>query len=222
MVSDNAKIREYLLQTYAKDSTFIPYGCEPFLKPDSSVLKGYGVEPGRYGILIARMEAENNILMVLEGYARSNSTEPLLVVGNMVTPYATMLAERFGSDNRIRFTGGIYNQDDLNNLRYHAKCYFHGHSVGGTNPSLLEAMASSVFIIAHGNEFNRSVLGNDAYFFENSDQVASIINHFEQSEVVAEAIASNMEKVREVYNWNLIADQYESLFIQQLKQRSVK
>lgn len=222
MVSDNAKIREYLLQTYAKDSTFIPYGCEPFLKPDATVLKGYGVEPGRYGILIARMEAENNILMVLEGYVQSNSTEPLLVVGNMVTPYATMLAERFGSDQRIRFTGGIYNQDDLNNLRYHAKYYFHGHSVGGTNPSLLEAMASSVFIIAHGNEFNRAVLGDDAMFFEASHQVTGIVERFDRDASVEGAIHANMGKVKELYNWTRIADQYEALFIDQLKQRSVK
>lgn len=222
MVSDNEKIREYLLQTYGKDSTFIPYGCEPFLKPDAAVLKGYGVDKGRYGILIARMEAENNILMVLEGYANSKSTEPLLVVGNMVTPYAHMLAERFGADKRIRFTGGIYNQDDLNNLRYHAKFYFHGHSVGGTNPSLLEAMASNVFIIAHGNEFNRAVLGQDATYFDAPNQVTEIIDGFQSDDRVKSAIDANITKVKELYNWTRIADQYEALFNDVIKQRSLK
>jgi glycosyltransferase involved in cell wall biosynthesis len=212
LVSDNEKIREYLLNAYGKDSTFIPYGCEPFTKPDASVLSGYGVTAGAYSIVIARMEAENNIDMVLEGYRRSRSQDPILVVGNMVTAYATMLSEKYGNDKRIRFMGGIYNQDDLNNLRHHAKYYFHGHSVGGTNPSLLEAMASPVYVVAHGNEFNRSVLGPDASFFMSADEVCSFVDSFSSDDRVMKAIQSNLKKVREQYNWNAIADQYESLF----------
>jgi glycosyltransferase involved in cell wall biosynthesis len=123
-----------------------------------------------------------------------------------------MLAQRFGNDKRIRFTGGIYNQEDLNNLRYYSKFYFHGHSVGGTNPSLLEAMASSVYIMAHGNEFNRAVLGDDAAFFTDSDTVAKLVDHFHRDNKVEDAIKSNMQKVIEQYNWTRIADQYEELF----------
>ena len=222
MVSDNEKIREYLLNAYGKDSTFIPYGCEPFANPNPKSLNGYGVEPGKYTILIARMEAENNILMVLEGYAKSTTNEPLLVVGNMVTGYAHMLAQRFGNDKRIRFTGGIYNQEDLNNLRYYSKFYFHGHSVGGTNPSLLEAMASNVYIMAHGNEFNRAVLGNDAAFFTDSDTVAKLVDKFQRDTNVEAAISSNMMKVKEQYNWTRIADQYEELFLKVIPNSSNK
>ncbi len=216
LVSDNDKIREYLLHAYGKDSTFIPYGCEPFTKPDVSVLNGYGVNERKYSIVIARMEAENNIDMVLEGFRKSKSKDPILVVGNMVTGYASMLAEKYSDDNRIRFMGGIYNQEDLNNLRYHSKYYFHGHSVGGTNPSLLEAMASPVYVVAHGNEFNRSVLGTDASFFMNADEVCEIVDSFKHDTSVEDAIRSNLKKVREQYNWNTIADQYETLFLKVL------
>jgi glycosyltransferase involved in cell wall biosynthesis len=212
LVSDNEKIREYLLNAYGRDSTFIPYGCEPFTKPDPSALTGYGVQPGAYAIVIARMEAENNVAMILEGYLKSQCKDPILVVGNMVTGYASMLSEQYGSDKRIRFMGGIYNQEDLNNLRHHAKYYFHGHSVGGTNPSLLEAMASSVYVVAHGNEFNRSVLGSDASFFMSADEVCSFVDSFMPGDHVVRSIQSNLKKVREQYNWNAIADQYESLF----------
>ncbi|MFM7054676.1 MAG: glycosyltransferase, partial [Bacteroidota bacterium] len=182
----------------------------------------YGVEQRKYSILIARMEAENNILMVLEGYAKSNINDPLLVVGNMVTGYAHMLAQRFGNDKRIRFTGGIYNQEDLNNLRYYSKFYFHGHSVGGTNPSLLEAMASSVYIMAHGNEFNRAVLGNDAVFFTDPESVAKLVDQYHRNNDVEAAISSNMQKVKEQYNWTRIADQYEQLFLKILPKSNHK
>lgn len=219
LVSDNEKIREYLLKTYGKDSTFIPYGCEPFSKPDVSVLSGYGVAEGRYSIVIARMEAENNIDMVLEGYCKSRCEDPILVVGNMITGYATMLIDKYSGDKRIRFTGGIYNQDDLNNLRHHAKYYFHGHSVGGTNPSLLEAMASPVYVVAHGNEFNRSVLESNASFFMNSDDVCAIVDSFKKDSSVNDAIQANLKKVREQYNWNTIADQYEQLFKRALAEK---
>jgi glycosyltransferase involved in cell wall biosynthesis len=164
------------------------------------------------------MEAENNVDMVLDGYIHSKCSDPLLVVGNMITKYASDLIEKYGHDKRVRFMGGIYNQNDLNNLRYFAKYYFHGHSVGGTNPSLLEAMASSVYIVAHGNEFNKAVLGDDGSFFLNRDEVTRFVDNFKKDQKVPAAIASNLEKVKSKYNWKLIADAYEKLFHTALQQ----
>jgi len=218
LVSDNEKIRDYLLEKYGKDSTFIPYGCEPFQNPEPNTLERYGVSQDGYSILIARMEAENNVDMILDGYIHSKCPDPLLVVGNMVTKYASDLIEKYGHDKRVRFMGGIYNQNDLNNLRYFAKYYFHGHSVGGTNPSLLEAMASSVYIVAHGNEFNKAVLGDDGSFFLNRDEVTRFVDNFKKDQKVPAAIASNLEKVKSKYNWKLIADAYEKLFHTALQQ----
>lgn len=213
LVSDNEKIREYLLRTYQRDSTYIAYGCEMFKNPEEDVIRMYDVSKHNYGLLIARMEAENNIEMILHGYAASSEKGPLLVVGNLVTPYAKRMVEQFGSDKRIIFKGGIYNLDHLNNLRFYSKYYFHGHSVGGTNPSLLEAMASSAFIVAHDNEFNQAILGKDARYFSDYSSLKSMLdNGGPIDDERVSAISDNLRKVNAVYNWNKITDQYEQLF----------
>jgi glycosyltransferase involved in cell wall biosynthesis len=212
LISDNREIKDYLLRTYGKDSEFIAYGCEEFNDKDERVLREYNLDKKSYSILIARMEAENNIEMILDGYASSDEQMPLLVVGNLVTAYANHLVSKFKSEKRIQFKGGIYNLKHLNNLRHFAKIYFHGHSVGGTNPSLLEAMASGVYIMAHGNEFNKSVLGDDAAYFTDSVKLKHMINSYIENSDCVLAIESNLKKVREIYNWNMIADKYESYF----------
>jgi glycosyltransferase involved in cell wall biosynthesis len=220
LVADNEKIREYLWNTYERSSTFIPYGCEVFKQPDEKVLTRYGLRAGRYSILIARMEAENNIEMILDGYAASGEPGRLIVVGSVVTPYGKKLLERYSRHPLIEFKGGIYDLNDLNNLRYFSKYYFHGHSVGGTNPSLLEAMASGAFIVAHDNEFNRAILDKDALYFSDVMSLKKILDHPPFEEIrIKSAIKNNIEKVVQVYNWDRIAEQYESLFNQVLSVR---
>ncbi len=218
LVADNEKIRDYLHETYSRESTYIAYGCEEFKNPDDSVLQKYEVERGSYGILIARMEAENNVEMILEGYTASGEKGKLLVVGNLTTPYAKKLVSRFEGDARIEFKGGIYDLNDLNNLRFYSKFYFHGHSVGGTNPSLLEAMASGAFIVAHDNVFNRAILGFDAVYFSDAFSLKKNLEvSFPDSTRIQNAIRNNISKVQSVYNWQKICDQYEKLFYQVVK-----
>ena len=212
------KIKEYLFNTYNRDATFIAYGCEPFNQPEERMLEKQGVTKNGYSILVARMEAENNIAMILEGFTRSSQEGKLLVVGNLTTGYGLRMQEQYAKDTRIIFTGGIYDLAQLNNLRHFCRYYFHGHSVGGTNPSLLEAMASGAFIIAHGNEFNEAILGSDAFYFTDAGSLTQLLNQPPVNDVNRrQAIESNNRKVREIYNWNLIADQYESLFLKLLK-----
>jgi glycosyltransferase involved in cell wall biosynthesis len=214
LVADNVKIREYLQKTYSREAFFIPYGCHLLTQTDSAALEVYSVSPGGYSILIARMEAENNVAMILEGYTASAQHGKLLVVGNVNTPYGRKLADRFSNDSRVVFTGGIYDINYLNNLRHFAQFYFHGHSVGGTNPSLLEAMACGSYIIAHGNEFNRAILGDDARYFTSSETLTTLLNdRLPDEEARRDAIAANTGKVKTVYHWPLIADQYESMFL---------
>jgi glycosyltransferase involved in cell wall biosynthesis len=216
LVADNEKIKEYFFNKYHRESTYIAYGCEPFTNENDEVLELYGLEKWGYGILIARMEAENNIEMILSGFSASRETGKLIVVGNLVTRYAKRMVEKFGKDKRIVFKGGIYDLNHLNNLRHFSRYYFHGHSVGGTNPSLLEAMASGAFVIAHGNEFNKAILGDDAFYFNDSASLTEVLNDFSKSDNIKPAIESNLMKVKSVYNWDLIAGLYEQLFKQVL------
>lgn len=213
LVSDNREIRNYILSTYKKDSTFIAYGATLFSSPNESILKDYNVTQGNYDMLIARLEKENNIETALDGVVKSNSKIPMLVIGNCKTPYGIELVEKYKSSKNILFLGGVYNQDHLNNLRWFARFYFHGHSVGGTNPSLLEAMASNAFILAHNNLFNRDVLESNAYYFGNGDEVAEILNDEANLKTNREKfIEANRNKINNEFNWKKIASEYEELF----------
>lgn len=212
LVADNLGIQDYLMSTYRRESVMIPYGAEVFDDPDISVLSSYSLTAFGYYILIARMEPENNVETVLDGYIESGSAKPFIVVGNVASAYGKFLIQKY-SDSTIRFVGGIYDIGILNNLRYFAHGYFHGHSVGGTNPSLLEAMASHAMIVAHNNIFNRSVLGTDAYYFESSKDIAEmLVDRGVFDGVRQQFIQNNLDKIRNIYRWDLIVQQYADLF----------
>jgi len=165
LVSDSLGIQLFLKKAYSKDSTYIAYGANPFSNPNEALLSQYGVTAGNYNMIMARFEPENNLDMVLEGVAMTEDQTPILVIGKHETKYGTYLKNKFKKQDKIRFLGGIYNLEHLDNLRYFSKLYFHGHSVGGTNPSLLEAMASKALIVAHNNDFNKGILKNNSFYF---------------------------------------------------------
>lgn len=214
LVSDNREIRNYLLQEYGKDSSFIAYGAELFDDPDASVLDNYGVQERDYDLLIARLEKENNIETILDGIVQSGVQKPFLVIGKHQTPYGEFLQSKYSKYPGIRFMGGIYNLQHLNNLRWYARYYFHGHSVGGTNPSLLEAMASGAFILSHDNLFNRDVLGAHAFYFDSPTAIASLLSRPGQLEEKRSLFTRALrESIQRQYNWQGIADAYETLFL---------
>jgi glycosyltransferase involved in cell wall biosynthesis len=220
LVSDNREIRNYFLNTYQKDSTFIAYGATLFNSPDTSCLKEYQLDAYNYDMLVARLEKENNIETILDGYLLSSSDKPMLVIGNHNTPYGELLKTKYANATGIRFLGGLYNLNLLDNLRWHSRYYFHGHSVGGTNPSLLEAMASGAFIMAHNNLFNRDVLGENAFYFDDAQGVANIIDGKTEVESKRTAfIQNNKTKIDQEYNWQKIADEYEAMFKQCLSEK---
>jgi hypothetical protein len=108
--------------------------------------------------------------------------------------------------------GGIYNQEVLNNLRFFSNIYFHGHTVGGTNPSLLEAMASSALICAHDNIFNKAILGDDALYFQSKENVKEILNNSQKDQFTS-ILLNNTSKIREIFNWDKIINDYQDHFI---------
>ncbi|CAN4273123.1 RfaG Glycosyltransferase [Methylophilaceae bacterium] len=210
LVADNQGIQDYIWKAYHKESTLIPYGAELFDRPDEMVLEKYDVSKNEYFILIARMEPENNIETILDGYCLSKSPLPFIVIGNFSTAYGAMLYSKYDGGN-VRFVGGVYDINVLNNLRYFSNMYFHGHSVGGTNPSLLEAMASHSLIAAHSNVFNRAVLGDDALYFSNQADVVGILQNVHGDINKNKLIDANLTKIRDMYSWSRIVEQYAAL-----------
>jgi glycosyltransferase involved in cell wall biosynthesis len=209
LIADSVGIQLYLQEKYQRTAVFIPYGAHLFEQPDSSILDKYEVTSGDYNMLIARLEPENNIQTILDGMRGSNET--FLVVGKHDTPFGIKMKERYKEYSHIRFVGGIYDLNDLNNLRYHSRLYFHGHSVGGTNPSLLEAMASNALICAHNNIFNESVLGRDSFYFSSAEDIKQLNETIDPS-VHTDKIEANREKIQNQYSWDRIIEQYEDHF----------
>ncbi|MDL2214578.1 DUF1972 domain-containing protein [Dysgonomonas sp. OttesenSCG-928-M03] len=213
LISDNPAIRDYYLQNFEKDSFYIPYGAEVVKHFDEKTLVEYNVSAKNYFLIIARLEPENNIEMILDGFIQSQCSYPFLVIGNKDSKYGKYLQKKYTEKN-ILFLGGIYNKEVLDNLRHFSSAYFHGHSVGGTNPSLLEAMASQAFIIAHDNPFNHKVLGGDSIYFKQSEDISSIIKNedykFKNFHI---AISNNLTKIEITYSWSKIISDYENLFL---------
>jgi glycosyltransferase involved in cell wall biosynthesis len=218
LVSDSPGIRDYLLEQYQKDSTYIAYGAEiPDIPEATSLLNEFGVERASYNLLIARFEPENNLEMILEGIEKAGFLRPTLVVGNPGNAFGKYLQQRFRHPS-VQFTGAIYNKEKIDVLRKHAGMYYHGHSVGGTNPSLLEAMATGARIAAHDNPFNRAVLQNLATYFSTSDEVAAgQISYPPMDEIQSHSMKDRIQKE---YSWEKISRQYLDCFQEGLTEKT--
>jgi glycosyltransferase involved in cell wall biosynthesis len=214
MVADNPEIQTYLSDCFSNQVVYIPYGAEIPKSFDVGIPKDFALVPGEYNIIIARMEPENHIEEILEGITKSNTTYYTIVIGGL-NKYGRRLKRKFENDERIRFLGAMYDKTILNSLRHFAQYYFHGHSVGGTNPSLLEAMACSCNIVAHNNAFNRSVLKNHANYFSNAHDITAVLDGPFDTTYWERNRRRNVSAVRDRFNWRVIVEQYE-IAMQQL------
>ena len=212
LVADSTGIQSHLKNKYGKDAELISYGAFPFHDPDEKILSKYNLQKGNYYLAIARFEPENNIETIIKGYLKSNVADPLVLIGSTQNNYGKYIISTY-TNERIKYFGTIYDLQHLNNLRYFSELYFHGHSVGGTNPSLLEAMASRALICAHENDFNKAVLGEDAFYFKDEDDIASCISEQKNTDQRSRMITRNFKKIEEQYTWQNVIDAYEKLML---------
>ena len=211
LVADSVGIQDYIESKYKRNSEYIAYGADLFIEPNFEILKDYEVNAFDYNMLIARLEPENNIEVILDGVSKSAKQTPFLVIGKHdVNKFGAYLKEKFKNNNNIKFVGGIYNLEHLNNLRYYSNLYFHGHSVGGTNPSLLEAMSSNALIIANDNIFNESILNDNAFYFNSSIEISKYVDTVIKKEHIS-LLENNQRSIENHFNWNLINKEYLDL-----------
>ena len=211
LIADSIGIKEYLKGEYHVDSLFIPYGADEIQSTDSSYLAEYNLKKNEFFLIIARLEPENNIQTIINGVLKSSSSLPIVIVGKKSTNHALELIAEYSDEDQVHFLGGIYEKAKLDALRMHCKLYFHGHSVGGTNPSLLEAMACSSLICAHQNPFNKYVLESDGCYFSNSDEIHTIVDNMD-TYLQEKWRINNIEKIRTTYSWEAIINAYEKAF----------
>jgi len=210
LIADSIGIKEYLKQRFNIESNYIPYGAELMNKADEKVLQEYSLKKYNYDIVIARMEPENNIEMILKGFMYSEKKRDLVIVGNLKTNFGQQVSKKY-SHNKIKYLNFVSGINKLDSLRYYSNLYFHGHSVGGTNPSLLEAMASNSLICSYDNIFNRSILEDDAFYFKNYKEISNLMD-IEIKNLDHEFIIINRKKIRDLYSWNHIVNAYNSFF----------
>lgn len=196
------------------EHSILAYGAES-LRPgmDPGPLKELGLTPGMYDLLLCRFEPENHVAEIVEAHRRAASDRPLVAVANteIGTAYARETVAQ--GQGHVRFLGSIYDPGVLAPLRQNARLYMHGHSVGGTNPSLLEAMGAGSVVLAHDNPFNREVLGpQDVYWRDVAELVERIQGWSERpAEDLEDTRDQNRQRIEEDYSWERLADQYARL-----------
>lgn len=213
VIADADSVKELLYHRHRASTpcSVIPYGATIVDDaPDKAVLDEHGLERDRYYLIVCRLEPENHVMEILTGFVRSTSQFPLVVVGDhrSGTKYVKKMLDIF--DSRIRFVGTIYDQEMLRALRYHCKAYFHGHSVGGTNPSLLEALGCGNIVIAHDNPFNHEVAQDAAFYFKSSDAIPQYISEIESMDEhqLNERRQRSKQRIHDHYTWESVVEKY--------------
>src|SRR5713101_3173416 len=178
IIADAAAIKANLQSRYWKlpPCDVIPYGCEIVSSARPEELKSFGLEPGSYYLVLCRFEPENRIKEIIEGFLGSGTRTRLVLVGDHVRKSAYVQSLVGRKSDRVLFTGPVYDTARVQALRFFCRAYLHGHSVGGTNPSLLEAMGCGNVVIANDNPFNREVLGGSGLFFSTTKEVSAGID----------------------------------------------
>lgn len=211
LIADAAGIQDYYSQKYNAETQFMAYGAPILGDVGTDLVEKIGLKPGGFHLVVARFEPENHVDVIVEGYTRSNSKYPLVVVGS--APYSDEYTRkvRATADSRVRFLGGVWDQNLLNQLYAHTLMYWHGHSVGGTNPSLLRAMGAGTATDAFDVDFNREVLGDAGRYFLTADGIPELALAAESDvEEVAQRGAAALVRAG-CYCWEDVADKYEAL-----------
>ena len=214
LVADSLPIMEYLEKNYNKPIRHIAYGADIPETIDEKVPSEFGLINRDYDLIVARIIPDNNIEMILKAREKGKDRTPLMILCNR-NRMMNELKEKYSHLDFINFHGPVYEKSKVSSLRFHCRYYIHGHSAGGTNPSLLEAMACSSPVIAHDNPFNRAVLGPDAQYFGSAEALADILEG-NPREDINKHIQNNLQKVKDVYNWDAISHAYEKLFYESL------
>lgn len=218
LIADSRAIALYLQRRYGVSAHFIPYGAE-LVNPGNTAAhlpQEFGLESGCYDLAVARFEPENNIEAMLKAYTAAGHQTLALVGDYQRTSFGRSMYRQYGMQKSIRFLQAVFDPSILNRLRCSARLYVHGHSVGGTNPSLLEAMACRVPIAAHDNEFNRDVLGLDAFYFSTAEELRTVLSHDLQQAQTNGWVERYQKRLEELYHWDRITEQLETLFYQNL------
>ncbi|MCW3158764.1 DUF1972 domain-containing protein [Micropruina sonneratiae] len=221
LIADHPEIEKYLWTRAPKRKvTMIAYGADEVLEADEAPVRALGLEPGRYLTLICRPIPENSIVELVKGFSFKPRDYKLAILGNYdpeTDDYHRQVVEAASDD--VVFLGAIFDPDVVQPLRFHSAAYLHGHTVGGTNPSLVEALGAGNAVLAHDNAYNRWTAGPDqAYFASAQDVAAELDAMLADPRVLAAMSDAARERYRSGLTWHQIGEQYRLLLNRYLPQ----
>jgi glycosyltransferase involved in cell wall biosynthesis len=216
VVTDSERMAEIYKTEFKAKSVVITYGANLSGSTQPVLIQKYGLVPEEYYLIVGRLVPDNNASLIVQEFLQSETQKKLVVVGDV--PYKDRYAEsikRIGNP-RIIFTGYVKDADLLSELYANAYAYIHGHGYGGTNPTLLMALASGCCILALDNVFNREVLDGDdygLYFNKDPQNLSRLIDFIDHHTAALEVYrAKSRDRITENYTWEKITEQYENLF----------
>lgn len=211
-IADHPEIASHVDKRSLKKCVMIPYGADEISEADASLLKDLNIEVGKYFVSIARIEPENSILEIVKAFSSVQISGKLLVLGRFDIDNKYHMSVKQAAGENVIFAGAIYQHDILAAIRYFARAYIHGHQVGGTNPSLVEALGASSAIIAHNNPFNKWVCGNKQFFFDDIESLKNlIVILWENNNLVLAAKKRAYQRFSCSFRWDSILKDYERI-----------
>lgn len=214
-ISDNQGIVDYAKQVFNRDSLLIEYGGDnaKIIRNDNKLFLKYGLKRDGYCFKVARIEPENNIELILKAFANMPN-EQLVIVGNWdKNDFGKNMKQIYEAYPNIKILNPIYESEEINLLRSNCKIYIHGHSAGGTNPSLVEAMNLEIPIIAYNVIYNRETTENQAYYFKSEDELKEKVKTLSLDIDLRRDIGYKMYEIaKRRYTWKIIVRKYENLF----------
>ena len=211
VITDAQKIREYYLDRYGKDSTFIAYGAETGKVTGTDQVRQLGLEPGRYVLYVSRMEPENNAVLVRQAFEKIQTDYKLVLVGD--APYAADYIRQVKdtTDGRVIIPGAIYGEG-YRQLQSHCAVYVQATEVGGTHPALIEAMGRGALVLYLHTPESAEVAGDTAVPFTADDLAEKLCWALKASESERAVWGERArERIERLYSWNAVTDQYEAL-----------
>ena len=230
LICDSINIEQYIKETYSKyqpNTTFIAYGSDLPEQKNTSIdenalenwYKEKQVIKNEYYLIVGRFVPENNYEIMIKEFMKSNTKKDLVIITNVEkNRFYEELNQKthFEKDKRIKFVGTVYDSNLLNEIRKNAYGYLHGHEVGGTNPSLLEALSSTKLNLLLDVNFNREVADDSSiYWNKDENNLSNLLNSLEniKPEEIQQYEIKAKERIKDIYNWQKIVKQYETIFL---------
>jgi glycosyltransferase involved in cell wall biosynthesis len=215
LVADHPEIKKHLVTRVSSAKiSMIPYGARSVTGADVSLLEPFKIKANNYALVIARSEPENSILEIVSAFSMKLRGVKLVVLGiyDESNPYHAKVLSI--ASNEVKFVGPVYEHDVLDALRFCSLLYIHGHTVGGTNPSLIEALGSGQPVLAHYNRFNCWVAGEGAAYFKDEEGCNLMLDTLlSNSKALEEMSRFSSKRFNDNFTWNSILEQYEELFL---------